>query len=202
MTNYKCNFDRLNKMTIKAKNKAEWGDYLLLKRGTLQQKEQMMAIADMFDNHKADGYKLYHMTVTYKPEGRRDVGVAEVNRYFKNFYLNDLLKYIVNSSRTNSPSKRLIQPITFSFLDEHEQNYGSGFVQRFHHHAIMAVHEATVERMDRLNGVNTLVGWGNSKKIMTSHVRECDAMCSLYANKMHWKYCDDYLVFSGKHNQH
>jgi hypothetical protein len=96
---------------------------------------------------------------------------------------------------------REMQPICLAFLDEHESQVStqkylntSRFSARLHHHAILAIHSDTLDRMQTLIGENTLASNKFSTKVMSSHVRECDAMCLLYASKMYAKY-PDFLSF-------
>ena len=96
---------------------------------------------------------------------------------------------------------RELQPICLAFLDEHESRVSSQtylqtsrFSERLHHHAILAIHADTYDKMQSLIGENTLASNKFSTKVMSSHVRECDAMCLLYASKMYAKY-PDFLSF-------
>jgi len=69
------------------------------------------------------------------------------------------------------------------------------FPIRLHHHAILAVHPDNVDQLRHLVGTNTLTRFGH--KIMTSDLKECDAIRTLYASKMYWKY-PDFLSFPDK----
>jgi hypothetical protein len=148
---------------------------------------------------------LYHLTLTYKPFKDKLYVPKNTNDFFINFYTKEFLPYLLNTRNYQRGCYREMQPICFAFLDEHENISRSTkqhakelqtfrFTSRLHHHAIIAVHENTIDKMNTLIGVNKFDGAKFTSKVMTSHVRDCDAMCLLYASKMLYKY-PDYLQF-------
>ena len=144
---------------------------------------------------------LFHLTLTYKPFEDYSYSPKNTNDFFIHFYTKHFLPFLLNTKNFQRIKYREMQPICFSFLDEHESNVStqkylntSRFSARLHHHAILAIHTDTLDRMQSLIGENTLASNKFSNKIMSSHVRECDAMCLLYASKMYAKY-PDFLSF-------
>jgi len=144
---------------------------------------------------------LFHLTLTYKPFEDYSYSPKNTNDFFIHFYTKHFLPFLLNTKNFQRIKYREIQPICLAFLDEHEsqvstQKYlnASRFSARLHHHAILAIHSDTLDRMQTLIGENTLASNKFSTKVMSSHVRECDAMCLLYASKMYAKY-PDFLSF-------
>ena len=144
---------------------------------------------------------LFHLTLTYKPFEDYSYSPKNTNDFFIHFYTKHFLPFLLNTNNFQRIKYREMQPICLAFLDEHEsqvstQKYlnASRFSARLHHHAILAIHSDTLDRMQTLIGENTLASNKFSNKVMSSHVRECDAMCLLYASKMYAKY-PDFLSF-------
>ena len=144
---------------------------------------------------------LFHLTLTYKPFEDYSYSPKNTNDFFIHFYTKHFLPFLLNTKNFQRSKYRELQPIGFSFLDEHESKVStqkylntSRFSARLHHHAILAIHTDTLDRMQTLIGENTLASNRFSNKVMSSHVRECDAMCLLYASKMYAKY-PDFLCF-------
>ena len=144
---------------------------------------------------------LFHLTLTYKPFEDYSYSPKNTNDFFIHFYTKHFLPFLLNTKNFQRSKYREMQPICLAFLDEHEskdstQKYlnTSRFSARLHHHAILAIHTDTLDRMQTLIGENTLASNKFSNKVMSSHVRECDAMCLLYASKMYAKY-PDFLSF-------
>lgn len=147
---------------------------------------------------------LFHLTLTYKPFEDYSYSAKNTNDFFIHFYTKYFLPFLINTKNIQRSKYRELQPICLAFLDEHEsqvitQKYlnTSGFSARLHHHAILAIHADTLDRMQTLIGENTLASNKFSYKVMSSDVRECDAMCLLYASKMYAKY-PDFLSFPDK----
>lgn len=170
---------------------------------------ERIGFADYMYEQEQSGRVLYHMTTTYKPYEERTYKERDVNNFFVNFYVKKFLRYVVHSRRFNQHSHRYLQPICFAFIDEHEprvvpEQYGViennclssairyNFADRLHHHAILAAHPDTVERLDRLIGTGTLIPF--SKKMMTSDLKRCDAGRILYSSKMLHRY-PEFLTF-------
>ena len=144
---------------------------------------------------------LFHLTLTYKPFEDYSYSPKNTNDFFIHFYTKHFLPFLLNTKNFQRIKYREIQPICLAFLDEHESQVStqkylntSRFSARLHHHAILAIHSDTLDRMLTLIGENTLASNKFSAKVMSSHVRECDAMCLLYASKMYAKY-PDFLSF-------
>ena len=144
---------------------------------------------------------LFHLTLTYKPFEDYSYSPKNTNDFFIHFYTKHFLPFLLNTKNYQRSKYREMQPICLAFLDEHESNVStqkylntSRFSARLHHHAILAIHTDTLDRMQSLIGENTLASNRFSNKVMSSHVRECDAMCLLYASKMYAKY-PDFLCF-------
>ena len=158
---------------------------------------------------------LFHLTLTYKPFEDYSYSPKNTNDFFIHFYTKHFLPFLLNTKNFQRSKYREMQPICLAFLDEHESNVSTQkylntsrfsarpaktrdqttrFSERLHHHAILAIHADTYDRMQSLIGENTLESNKFSYKVMSSHVRECDAMCLLYASKMYAKY-PDFLSF-------
>ena len=144
---------------------------------------------------------LFHLTLTYKPFEDYSYSPKNTNDFFIHFYTKHFLPFLLNTKNFQRSKYREMQPICLAFLDEHESEVStqkylntSRFSARLHHHAILAIHTDTFDRMQSLIGENTLASNKFSYKVMSSDVRECDAMCLLYASKMYAKY-PDFLCF-------
>ena len=144
---------------------------------------------------------LFHLTLTYKPFEDYSYSPKNTNDFFIHFYTKHFLPFLLNTKNFQRSKYREMQPICLAFLDEHESQVStqkylntSRFSARLHHHVILAIHTDTLDRMQTLIGENTLASNKFSNKVMSSHVRECDAMCLLYASKMYAKY-PDFLCF-------
>ncbi len=170
-----------------------------------------LALTEQVHNLMLDGRTLFHMTVTYKPNADRTYTEKDINTFFINFYTKKFLPYLLNTKNYARPNKKSIQPIAYVFVDEHETyavkrpvfndknlsiEYRYEFPTRLHHHAILALHPSTLDRMNVLEGTNTLNNTNFSQIMMSSDVRECDAQCLLYASKMLHRY-PDFMMFSG-----
>ena len=134
---------------------------------------------------------LFHLTLTYKPYADYSYSPKNTNDFFIHFYTKHFLPFLLNTKNFQRSKYREMQPICLAFLDEHESQVStqkylntSRFSARLHHHAILAIHADTYDKMQTLIGENTLASNKFSTKVMSSHVRECDAMCLLYASKM------------------
>ena len=206
-------FPRLRSITSQDEEN-HWKEYLMNLHGITGLKpvhEQMLEFTRYFKKQELEGRKLFHLSVTYKPydESRYDkknykdnspYGAKKTNEYFINFYTKNFLPFLMNTRNYNSPPKRMIQPICYSFLDEHEMkrvfiNGVPSFRLKLHHHAIVAVHPETYQRMCDLEGENAIpIRSRFASKVMTTFVRECEPMTVLYACKMMQRY-PDFLSF-------
>ncbi len=150
-----------------------------------------------------DEFTFFHLTTTYQPYQSRIYTAKDVNRFFINFYLKNLLPDLF-LTRTWTRAKKAKQPIVLAFLDEHQPHlvkdgtYPDGSpiyapTARLHHHSIIASRPATTEKFRVMCGTNTMLRY--SAKMMSSDLKECDPHRLGYASKMLWKYPEDYLFF-------
>lgn len=168
-----------------------------------------LALTEQMHKLKLEGRTLFHVSITYKSIATRTYSEKDINTFFINFYTKNFLPYLIKTKNYGRPSKKLIQPMSYVFVDEHEMTaiktpifnsktfnveFDYVFPTRLHHHAIMALHPSTLEQMKSLEGTNTLNNSDFSSIFMTSDVRECDAQCLLYASKMLHRY-PDFMMF-------
>jgi hypothetical protein len=148
-------------------------------------------------------FTLFHLTTTYLPYQDRTYTARDLNKFFINFYLKNLLPDLFHT-RTWTKNKKMNQPIVLSFLDEHQTKSvqvstdatGTPIYAhpiRLHHHSIIASRPATTEQFLAMCGDNTMLRY--SPKMMSSNLVQCDANRVFYASKMLWMYPDDYLQF-------
>ena len=142
-----------------------------------------------------NGRTLFHLTVTYKrPRSDWNYPSSVINKFFTGLYVNRFLPYLLDTHHINKQSCRDVQPITVTFIDEHESFYthresqSHSLGERLHHHSILAVHNKNVDRLLSLLGENTFQRFSN--KVMTSYLNECEPMRTLYASKMLHRYSD------------
>lgn len=179
-----------------------------------RQEEQIALAQYMFDQEQNDR-TLFHMTITYKPYSDRDYLENDVNVFFMNFYIKRFLPFVMKTRNYTTIAKKTIQPITFAFVDKHaqkpiENDYFDNRFNRFrtiqqrpmrlHHHAILAVHPETLERMNSLIGENTLANDYFSPKIMTSDLKQCEPLRVMYASKRLKTY-PEFLSFPDKYSR-
>jgi hypothetical protein len=135
---------------------------------------------------------IFHLTITYKPYLERIYNQKDIDQFFTNFYLKYLLPSLFVTKNFHRPSKRSIQPIALVFADKHLQSFHA---DQLHHHAILCVHPDTVDFFKKLSNENPIPNnLMHTKKICTSHIRECEPMTLLYASKMLNRF-PDYLSF-------
>ena len=102
----------------------------------------------LLSNLDPDEFTLFHLTTTYLPYQDRTYTARDLNKFFTNFYLKNLLPDLFHT-RTWTRSKKLNQPIVLSFLDEHviksvpvgvdaKGNPTYAHPIRLHHHSIVA----------------------------------------------------------------
>ena len=101
---------------------------------------------------------LFHLTLTYKPFEDYSYSPKNTNDFFIHFYTKHFLPFLLNTKNFQRSKYREMQPICLAFLDEHEskdstQKYlnTSRFSARLHHHAILAIHTDTLDRMQTLS---------------------------------------------------
>jgi hypothetical protein len=150
-----------------------------------------------------EGRTLFHLVLTYKTFEGRDHTEQDANKNFINFYTKAFLPLLLATQNYHRPQKQAVQPICLAFLDEHVPkiientskvgSYDCRFVDRLHHHAILAVHPDNVDVMRGLDR-SDLIKSSSFNSVMTMFYRECEPECLLYASKMMKKY-PDYLTF-------
>lgn len=178
-------------------------DYLNYKRldkdSLLDSDNKRLYITNYFNElHKNENRQLFHLTITYKPYEDREYSADDVNTFFINFYTQYFLKELISKRYYTNSCKRL-QPVCFAFIDEHLQDNLPQEHSRLHHHAILAIHEDTLDSFKKFIGENTIpTNRKQTFKICTSYINECDSMRTLYASKMYKKYEENYLIFPDK----
>jgi len=187
-------FDQPSQMTA-------WRQYLGVKPDQIQLSKhhrQRLGLTDMFHELSLSNFILFHLTVTYKTYKNTPYTAKNTNDFFINFYLKCFLPELL--STRNIHKRRELQPICYSFLDEHENSptvsrFQVAYSDRLHHHAILAVHAITVSQINPMVGENRIPlrnKWAS--KVMTTHLRECEPMTTLYATKQLEKY-QEFLSF-------
>jgi hypothetical protein len=176
----------------------------------VQSKSKSRIIQDAYHEYlmdlDTDEFTLFHLTTTYLPYQNITYSPKVINQFFINFYLKNLLPDLLHT-RTWSRSKKILQPIVLTFLDDHnidplpvsnksnEQPIYASPV-RLHHHSIVASRLATTDQFMSMLGDNTFVRY--SGKMMTSNLNRCDAGVVYYVSKMLWKYPEEVLQFGFK----
>lgn len=176
-----------------------------------------LALVEYFYKLQSAGRTLYHMSITYKPFQGRVYTEKDVNTFYINFYTKKFLPHLMGTRNYHTNGMRLLQPITYCFVDEHEHKAGlmtvkniqinnkrlpvTVFAVRLHHHAILAVDDYSRDKIESLVGVNTLSNGKFTHKIMTSDIKQCDAQRVVYASKMLWKY-PDFMSFPDTFKKH
>lgn len=143
------------------------------------------SLLDYFESLQNTGYAIFHMTTTYIVP---DINQKYANRIYTDFYLKNLVPYLMNSRRITTRYK-LEQPICYSFIDEPDRQ-STGL----HHHSIIASSDRTYQGILSLCGNGTLSQF--HRQIKTSDLKRCDYKRIIYAAKdsMLRKY-PDYLAF-------
>jgi len=174
-------------------------------KGKFNSSRESLSIRDKFKEHQDNGYKLYEMSLTYKPfHNNRSHSTEEIKKIFKQFYLQNFLGRHLFKNRHWMNKHNNIQPHTYCFVEEHESskkalNKSSGiylFPDRLHHHAVMAAHPDTIQAIDALIGENTLLDFHSS--IMTSSLKEADLDWVLFAAKNYMRHEEDWMPFGPK----
>jgi hypothetical protein len=184
-----------------------WRDYLGITPDQIKissDHRKRLALTRLFHQYQQENKILFHLTVTYKPYQERTYTAKITNDFFINFYLKSFLPLVMKSKNYHTPSKRQYQPICFAFLEEHEQKVspnGKVFPDRLHHHAILAVHPSTyLSLLPYLGECRIPLKTKFSRKVMTTHLRECEPMTLLYATDQFEKYGKDFLSFPDRFN--
>ncbi len=161
---------------------------------------EVQSIKDQFGKYRDAGYKIYSITITYIPNPDRDYSPIEVNRFFRSFYWDQFLpKYLFSDPKWLKKYKNL-QPLIYSFIDEHEpvvrkqqvdfNKFNYDFAARLHHHAVIAVPPQLCDRFERYIGENTLKNI--HYMIMTSYIEAVDLNWIIYSSKMFRTYRDQF----------
>lgn len=167
---------------------------------------ERLAWAEYLDQLRDQGYRTYHLVITYKQSKGTSYTISNLEKIFTKFYMRYFLKQIVGSHYTE-PAKIKLHPVTICFFEEHESKanaacYDDRFGKRYHIHAMIAAHPDTIDKMERLLGENTL---DRSKSccsnIMTSFLAEREPQCVLYASKGANKE-RNFSIFGGISKQH
>lgn len=185
-----------------------WNSYLLHGKHREQLtpiEQQRLAWTQFMQDRVNEGRTLFHLVLTYKTFGGEDHTEKQANENFINFYTKAFLPELIGTRNYNRPQHRAVQPICIAFLEEHASkpieemssfgNFDCRFVDRLHHHAILAVHLDNVEVMRQLEKKDFIES-SASNHVMTYYKRDCEAQCLLYASKSMAKH-SDYLMFSG-----
>lgn len=158
----------------------------------------------MMLNHQESGRSLFLLTLTYKPFQNKVYSSQDVDQFFTRFYLHHFLPELLQTKHYTYNKHRPFQPITVAFIDEHKPTVTKSrsnpdlieISSKLHHHAVLAVHPKTLDRIQKLVGENTMQT-GFSSKIMTTDLKPCDAGAVGYASKMMKKF-PDFLIFPNK----
>jgi hypothetical protein len=151
----------------------------------------------MYHLKTQENRSLFLLSLTYK--ARKDFPLIPrlINRNFIRFYCSYFLPNILETKHYHKNRKRLQQPITLAFLDDHSvkrANFIDDPQRNLHHHAIVAATESTLPLINLMTGTNTFVDKSNQFFIRTSDLKPCDAFTTLYAAKCFKKY-PDFLSF-------
>ena len=207
---------------VTARNEVEWNqEYIEYIQNNGQHRNKDLAsnkhrlsLANKMLELEKDGNTLFHLSVTYNPYQDIQYTEKDINKYFTNFYYRTVLPSLLNTSHINTNIKKLLHPICLAFVDEHEHkakpkiirnNVTNEIEQTFiypiklHHHAILAVHQDTLEKMQSFVGLNSIPRnkWAN--KVMSFDIKQCSSTRLLYASKMLQKY-PDFLPFTPINN--
>ena len=160
-------------------------------------------LQNMLD-HQESGRSLFFLTLTYKPFQNKIYSPEDVDQFFTRFYVHHFLPELLQTRHYNRSKFRPLQPNTYAFIDEHKPTTIKSrtnpdlieISSKLHHHAVLAVHPDTLERIQSLAGENTM-NTGFSSKIMTTDLKPCDAGAVGYSSKMLKKF-PDFLIFPDK----
>lgn len=176
----------------------KWKSYLF--RPTHSESIRLSLTEYFYNLVQNQNRSIFHLTTTYKSYQDRTYKQSDIDRFFINFYTRYLLPLVLNTKNIHTVTKKSIQPITFTFTDEHLQSFHS---DRLHHHSILCIHPDTLNFFQSLpedNPIDTSTEF--THKICTSHIVECEPMRLLYSSKLLDRY-PDYLSFPDKfHREH
>jgi len=173
---------------------------------------ERVLICQKFKELQRSGRRLYFLTTTYFPSKDYEHTSEGVDDVFKNFYTRKFLPWIHNTRRFNTPKNKEIQPITYTFRENHDPKKvtkkvlsdpdGNSqtifeFPLKMHHHSILAVHKEHVHRITPYLGDNTFSHPRFSHRIMTSSLKEADLGAVLYSTKC-WSSDREMMTFPDK----
>lgn len=187
-----------SKETLIDSERMKWNSYLF--RPTHSESIRLSLTEYVYNLVQNQNRSIFHLTTTYKPYQDRIYKQSDIDQFFITFYTRYLLPRVLNTKNIHTVTKKSIQPITFTFTDEHLQSIHS---DRLHHHSILCVHPDTLNFFQSLpedNPIDTSTEF--THKICTSHIVECEPMRLLYSSKLLDRY-PDYLSFPDKfHREH
>ena len=174
--------------------------------------QERVSICQKFHDLERSGRKIYFLTTTYLPSKDYEHTSEGVDDIFKNFYTRKFLPWLHNTRHFNTPKNKAIQPITYTFRENHTpkkipkkiQFYSYGEVQqiyefplKLHHHSVLAVHKEHVHRITPYLGDNSFAHPRFSHRIMTSSLKEADIGAVLYSTKC-WSSNREMMTFPDK----
>ena len=127
----------------------------------LSSSDQMRyGLLQMMLNHQESGRSLFLLSITYKPFQNKIYSPQDVDQFFTRFYLHHFLPKVLQTKHYNRSKFRPIQPVTIAFIDEHKPTVNKSrsnpdlleLSSKLHHHAVLAVHPDTLERIQTLIG--------------------------------------------------
>jgi hypothetical protein len=160
-----------------------------------------LGLARHFYELESQGYCLYHLSLTYKPQPY-ELTPERVDKCFIKFHKQFVLPRSLGTKYIHQNKFRKIQPIVHSFLDEHDPEKSKLSTCQnpiwLHHHAIYAVHPDAKPWFDLHTGENKFSAlWDEFSPYLTSDLTPCGAMRVLYASKMLKTY-PEFLSFPDK----
>ena len=173
---------------------------------------ERVSICQKFHDLERSGRKIYFLTTTYFSSKDYEHTSEGVDDIFKNFYTRKFLPWIHNTRRFNSPKNKEIQPITYTFRENHvlkkvlqktlfESNVEVQKIYEFplklHHHSILAIHKEHVHRLTPYLGENTFATSKFSHRIMTSMLKKANLGAVLYSTKC-WSSDREMMTFPDK----
>jgi hypothetical protein len=173
---------------------------------------ERVLICQKFNELHRSGRRIYFLTTTYFPSKDYEHTSTGVDDIFKNFYTRKFLPWIHNTRRFNTSENKEIQPITYTFRENHtpkkivrkspSDSFGDlyqiyEFPLKMHHHSVLAVHKEHVARLTPYLGENTFAHPKFSHRIMTSSLKEADLGAVLYSSK-HWSSDREMMTFPDK----
>lgn len=192
-------FTKYSKESLINSERHRWNSYLDFST-SISDRIRLSLTEHIYNLVQDENRSIFHLTTTYKPYQDQTYSKSDIDRFFTTFYIRHLLPRILNTKNIQRPNKLSIQPITFTFTDEHLQSFHG---DRLHHHSILCVHPMTLDFFQSLSEESPIdTDTPYTHKICTSHIRPCEPMTLLYSSKMFSKY-PEFLSFPDKlHREH